>query len=110
MGRPRVLKLGDGEVSLSNFSKEEADRLENLVLGTKAPSENAEVKRLVVTGVVPHTAVGMHMDKDGYYYIAVLKYNELGECKLDNIQETKTRYRNQAFSNFKLKIFDLKIM
>ena len=117
MGRPRIIKLQQGEISLYGFSKEVADALSthiksygqssvDLTEVTHTPIvETAEDNTMVIQGSAMYngTAYGVtHNTTTNKYEVAVIKY-----CTITNSAYVESieleDYRRDAVTKFKMK-------
>lgn len=75
MGRPREIELLNGNITLTGFSTEEADRLEQLLL-TEAVKETRLEPKEVVSGTLAGTAIGLHVDSNSKTYtVSTIKFD-----------------------------------
>lgn len=75
MGRPRVLKLAEGEVILKNVPKEESDRIIAL-LSSANTSEEEQLEEVVeVDESLNETAIGVAKNITGHWHLVEVKYN-----------------------------------
>ncbi len=73
VARPRTIDYEGGTISLSGYSKEIADSIEDRLLGGNAAqaSTSTGTETKVALGVLTHDAVGNYFDKNGWHVVNV---------------------------------------
>lgn len=122
MGRPRILKFGDGEILLKNLTTEQSDFVQKLIETSSGVSSvvrgpvvgdiievkaNEPVKIVDVTEL-KETAVGLFHNREKLeYQIVVVKYNPVsGAAKVIETRNAGS-FRLAGVNNLKMELVNL---
>jgi hypothetical protein len=124
MARPRKLKFGNGEITLSGYTPEEADKIQEIFESTISgvPSTartvieevtsgpkvgdivNTQTMEVVDVTTLTHTAVDL-LREGSEFKIVLLKYNPVSKsAKVVEIKDAGS-FRNAGVNNFKMELF-----
>lgn len=116
IARPRKLKYGNGEITLSGYSTEEADAIEAFL--NKVPTEGPKVGDLVelkedVIEVIDQTtlsetALDLYLDKEKKEYKVVhVKYNPVSKAAKVTEMISAGSFKLAGVNNLKMEMFKL---
>jgi hypothetical protein len=99
MARPRVIKIGGGEVVLKNLEPAEADRIKALILGETPDKDTKEVSEPEET--FSYMAASIFEDDKGWH-TATVGYNPVtGEARVTEVSSGE-RLKSRAIEKFKI--------
>lgn len=98
MGRPRVIKIEEGEVVFKNLSKETTDSLIEKLNMTEEKKES----RVVVDSKLPNTAVGTYFDETtNTWNVVTLKFSIKDDTACIEEIKAVSRFKEDAAIHLK---------
>lgn len=125
MGRPRVLKFGEGEILLKNLTTEQSDFVQKVienasgiqsVVSGPVAGDIVEIKadepiKIVDVSELKETALGLiHNREKLEYQIVTVKYNPIsGAAKVTEVRNAGS-FRLAGVNNFKMELVKLEMI
>lgn len=108
--RPRSIKIGEGEVLLKNFTKEQANELENLITGTSVVGGEVTVgesKEEPDTSSFDKSALSMVKNEQGEWLLVELNYNLNNKMGMVIDVKNYSKEKEIALGDFRIKAVKL---